>query len=140
MGAGTAWDGSQAWGKIGVNLETVLGSIFGHRQPSSLNIQGVKVQFLLLMATSDRVEKWNDGQCTKVEVTFGEMLTECSATARNLFRLRVKLFLGPLTLVEQKRSRKRRMDQLLPAAAPGCHVEIRREDAEIFSPKAQRKG
>ena len=59
-----------------------------------IELHGVKVQFLLLMATSDRVEKWNNGQCTKVEVTFGEMLTECSATARNLFRLRVKLFLG----------------------------------------------
>lgn len=52
------------------------------------------VQSLLLMATSDRVEKSEDGQCTKVEVTSGEMLTECGATARNLFRLRVKLFLG----------------------------------------------
>ena len=77
-----------------MNLETVLGSIVGHRQPSTLNIQDVMVQFLLLMATSEGVEKSDNGQCTKVEVTFGEMLTECGATARNLFRLRVKLFLG----------------------------------------------
>ena len=87
-------NGSQAWGKISENLETVLGSIIGHRQPFPLNTQDILVQFLLLMATSDRVEKSDDGQCTKVEVTFGEMLTECGATARNLFRLRVKLFLG----------------------------------------------
>ena len=94
MGAGTAWDDSQAWGKIDVNLETLLSSVVGHRQASPLNIQDVMIQLLLLMATSDRVEKSDDGQCTKVEVTFGEMLAECGATARDLFRLRVKLFLG----------------------------------------------
>lgn len=71
-----------------------MGNTVGHRQPLPLNIQDVMVQSLLLMATSDRVERLDDGQCTKVEVTFGEMLTECGATARNLFRLRVKLFLG----------------------------------------------
>ena len=81
-------------GKNRCEAETVLGNTVGHRQPLPLKFQDVMVQFLQLMATSDRVEKWDDGQCTKVEVTFGEMLAECGATARNLFRVRVKLFLG----------------------------------------------
>lgn len=59
------------------------------------------------------------GSVQKGEVIFGEMLTECGATARNLFRLRVKLFLALLTLVEQKKKPQTKDGR---AAAPGCHV------------------